>query len=155
MGCDIHPVLEQKMQFKDGTEKWVGLHHFPYYMVDGKFISPLAQNRNYKLFGLLAGVRTDSMKVKPKGMPDDASELALLYLGDNEDYHSHSYCTIEEWVQACWQCERDGPLMLLKQDPEDRRLKYPYSHYLDLDVDNYEDGRDRTTKFRMVFAFDN
>jgi hypothetical protein len=65
MGCDIHMFVEyrQRMQGYDSWRSW------------GDRTNP---GRNYELFGLLAGVRSDGdeQMVPSRGMPDDASFMA-------------------------------------------------------------------------------
>lgn len=83
MGCDIHAVLEVKVD-----KKWVGL------------TQPNFQ-RNYGFFSAMAGVRAerreDLVLYKAKGLPSDMSELSMLVVGWwDGDGHSHSYLTAIE-----------------------------------------------------------
>lgn len=106
MGADIHMVLEKKYQ-----GKWVGEHAFPYIVRDlpddakevlqqaKKYVSTYvcfeARQRNYSLFGALAGVRCDGPE--PLGVPDDASDLSLMEIdGWGCDGHSHSYMDLAD-----------------------------------------------------------
>ncbi|WP_454627697.1 hypothetical protein [Bradyrhizobium cenepequi] len=171
MGCDIHPVLEKKWTHpKTGETKWVGQHAFPYVTIkevwkDGAVVatnvwhSPRAQSRDYGLFAKLAGVRGDGPD--PRGYPEDVSDLTLMELGavgGNADLHSHSWASAREWVTACISLEEDLPELVLT-DNEDPRVKDPYKHYLELDIETYEDDdglpMDCPDNYRVVFAFDN
>lgn len=92
MGCDIHCYIE----YHDGHDRWSGF---------GGRINP---GRNYRLFGALAGVRTDAIEhVQPRGLPPDigyvAIEDATLFIGDPAEC---SGCTTREnadrWLaQGC------------------------------------------------------
>lgn len=103
MGCDIHMVLEKRVVV-DGVEGWIGMHDFPttpdpkegnHYQKQWWGVT----GRNYALFAALAGVRGDGPN--PKGMPSDASELAhYLSNGCGTDGHSHSFCSIQEFLTA-------------------------------------------------------
>jgi hypothetical protein len=97
MGADIHLVLERKV-----GDRWVGMHDFPTVpqptgeRLYNKFWWG-AEDRNYELFAALAGVRGDGPD--PKGIPDDASDLAI-YKAETygDDGHSHSWCDAKEFV---------------------------------------------------------
>lgn len=179
MGCDIHPVLEMRwVNPKTNETRWVGLHDFPSRMVQitlqphlhpslklegplitSNWISYRAQDRNYKLFGLLANVRGHGER-EPRGMPDDASYLARIRSQEMEgDGHSHSWVTAREWIEACWQCEEDHAKLFLNPEDDDPRRVNAYAHYLELD--NVRDNPDPDSgcqsadDFRIVFWFDN
>lgn len=91
MGCDIHAYIE----FRDG-DRWSG------------FAGRVNPGRNYKVFGILAGVRTDGPPViQPRGVPPDMSWQT------NDDFHLHvvendkevwegavARATAEEWVKS-------------------------------------------------------
>lgn len=135
MGCDIHLVLEKKFR-----EQWVGV--------------PMERcpcTRNYKRFGLLAGVRDEGPD--PRGIPEDASALARMEIEDwGVDGHSHSWCTLQEYVQACLASEHDPEKML---DPNDERVKNPYYHYFGLYVLKLDGYSEQIDDYRVVFWFDN
>src|SRR5689334_7537807 len=95
MGCDIHTYREK---FIDG--KWVTADPWEadeYEDVDGRKAVPYKKaafhDRNYNLFGLLAGVRNElPQSLAPRGMPWDASEEVRKACEDwDSDGHSHSY----------------------------------------------------------------
>lgn len=122
MGCDIHCYVEKRTP----TGDWVMEHDFrsdwyeeghSYFGAD-EFKSgadaPIDQ-RNYALFGFLAGVRSD---VTPalhwlgerrgddpfspwaRGTPPDCS-AAMKEIMDDVDYHSHSWLTLGE-LRTAW-----------------------------------------------------
>lgn len=163
MGCDIHPVLEKKWTNPNtGETNWVGVHAYPYTTIKEVWIGdkptvvnhfhvPAPQGRNYRLFAKLAGVRGDGPD--PRGLPEDASDLALMSIGNTEgDLHSHSWATAREWVQACLAIEPDPEKLFLSPDSDDPRVAKPYEHYLELEI--YED-EESPDDYRIVFAFDN
>lgn len=82
MGCDIHAHAEVKV-----SGKW---HHY----------SVLDIDRDYQLFGKLAGVRDSTLgQIAPlRGLPDDASFLTIYDHDDvwGSDAHSTSWLTIAE-----------------------------------------------------------
>ena len=89
MGCDIHFVVEKKI-----GKKWVGI------AASDHGYRPRGKDRNYEFFGQLAGVRYDT-GIKPLGEPEDASELTKDCIHRwGPDGHSHSYCSIMEFVQT-------------------------------------------------------
>lgn len=85
MGCDIHgPFIEVK-EYADGS--WWTRREF-------------LTDRNYALFGALAGVRAIDIDppVPPRGLPDDASSEWRSH--HDADCHSESWLTVEELRQA-------------------------------------------------------
>lgn len=133
MGCDIHLVLEKKWQ-----GQWVGVP-----------MKRCPRTRNYKLFGLLAGVRGDGPD--PRGVPEDASPLARMEIERWDcDGHSHSWRSLQGYVRACLAGEYDPEQML---DPNDPRTQDPYYHYFGLEVADGYDGH--IDDYRVVFWFDN
>lgn len=99
MGCDIHCVTEVR---RDG--KW----SMAYPLIskyDDEWKEPskiLLDNRDYELFGILAGVRrpVDNPIAKGRGVPEDISwdESSTNLLGD----HSYSHCTLAEILAYNW-----------------------------------------------------
>ena len=85
MGCDIHPYLEIKV-----NNKWV-------------FVGEVIAGRNYQLFGLLSGVRDNSvfedgffprLQTAPKDVSKEMLDAGLSELQDrNGDYHSFTLIT--------------------------------------------------------------
>ena len=83
MGCDIHFHSEVKI-----GGKW---HHHSEHSI----------RRNYALFAKMAGVRNYDDSIipisKPKGIPQDATDLTKLHVKRWEgDGHSHSWLNAEE-----------------------------------------------------------
>lgn len=103
MGCDIHLHVEKKV-----NGKWVEVPDVGY------------DNRNYKVFAILANVRNGygfagcptgrgfKSISEPKGLPDDASKEVKEHSESwGVDGHSHSYLTLKEleaydWDQVTW-----------------------------------------------------
>lgn len=84
MGCDIHLHTEIKL-----NGEWYG-YGAPNIL------------RSYKLFGKMAGVRSDEVEPisMPKGLPDDCSKV-VKFASDKMgiDGHSHSYLTADEILE--------------------------------------------------------
>lgn len=146
MGCDIHLVVEIKL---DG--KWIGFNQ-------------LNVPRNYSLFCRMAGVRKRTLIERgdniepisePRGFPHDASELSkLLWEEYRPDGHSQSWLSSSEikdlikWVEEQgwkpeegfrWSAEYFGCLF---GNPIERFKPFHIDH------GNIED-------FRFLFWFDN
>ena len=98
MGCDIHLHCEYR---KNGI--WYNCDNFEWNQETGQyeFVS-IYSDRNYILFGVLAGVRSNEPEKidSPRGLPDDIAlktkELADL---DFKWTHSHSYLTLRELLK--------------------------------------------------------
>lgn len=91
MGCDIHLHTEVKIN---------GIWHH--------YTAP-SMDRNYQLFGKMAGVRGSEPPVsEPKGLPSDMSTLtAFCYADWESDAHNMSWLNAEEINQVCqWANER-------------------------------------------------
>lgn len=111
MGCDIHMVLEKKSPF---TGNWVGLHGYEVLKkglrfydkdceeIEVRYATYVADGRNYALFRNLANVRgTGEFGYDPKGLPDDASELARMLSEEyGRDGHSHSWHTMLDFLKC-------------------------------------------------------
>lgn len=161
MGADIHPIIERKYKFEDGTEKWIGLHTFdyrasylrmeedgvPYMGQSGYRSSPAFDNRNYARFAALAGVRGEGPD--PKGFPDDASDLARMEAEKyGADGHSHSWCTLKEALEICLRTESDAGVVFLCE--KDVRKKNPIDYFFGIDM--WDEPID---DYRVLFYFDN
>jgi hypothetical protein len=108
MGCDIHLYLEV---YNDKLNKWGMLDGYglpvmeEYEMFTEEYYKHAYKHspsqRNYGVFAVLADVRNDNLPYmdQPRGVPKDAS---LLYKSEVEHYgedgHSHSYFTVEEFL---------------------------------------------------------
>ena len=93
MGCDVHMYVEHNGPARAGSkwgDKWSGWPR----------INP---GRDYRMFGLLAGVRTGEAPVFPlRGLPEDKENMAadtvgdaFLYIADNMD-DVEGFCTKAE-----------------------------------------------------------
>jgi hypothetical protein len=108
MGCDIHLYIEKK---KNG--KWIPAQGFMDTggFDDGTLDVPCPDkqldNRDYLLFGFLAGVRDDTNQhFEPKGFPKDASkEVKAVFKRWGNDAHTPSYLTLEELKSVDWKNE--------------------------------------------------
>lgn len=127
MGCDIHCFTEVKL-----SDQWV-------------FVHKTKIDRDYRLFGVLAGVRHSGQCFPRKGKPKDVSVLVqhkMDYWGG--DSHSHSWVSIQELEIVLG----DKPYLrqLLSPFLEDYRLFTD----CEMDIDfNFVQG------VRWVFFFDN
>jgi len=90
MGCDIHGFLEYRYA---NDKSWWDMCTIP-------------DDRNYDLFGILAGVRNyvNATPIsKPKGIPEDASYRVKDGIKDwGVDGHSHSWLTWKEIKEYNW-----------------------------------------------------
>jgi hypothetical protein len=170
MGCDIHMVLEKRVKVRD-AEAWVGVNAFPYLtaqvyepatskMATGAS-SWMATGRNYNLFAGLAGVRGEGPT--PKGVPDDASDLALMEIDRwGEDGHSHSWMLMDEALPiflSTGQLGKPGDVVVeAMKNGTEAAIEQCFDHFWTLD-EHYDLGevvyRDRLSDFRLVFWFDN
>lgn len=169
MGADIHCVLEKRILppgYMPGAEQWIGVNAFPYVKAEvflrgvGESGASIQEgnihwtpvNRNYELFGQLAGVRRAGPE--PRGIPTDVSVLAAHMIARwGEDGHSHSWMTMDEALPIFVQTGQFG-------DPGEAVLKAlregtakalePYmNHFWGMeDEDTLDD-------FRLIFWFDN
>lgn len=140
MGCDINLVLEER----DPDFGWVGINTFA--GTNGNdYRSPIARERNYRLFAALAGVRGDGPE--PRGIPDDASATTRLLVRQwGGDGHSHSWLPLAEaTLEFNKRRYSEGEVSV---DPESYRDKYPASYWFGVESDNVEN-------YRLVFWFDN
>lgn len=151
MGCDIHIVLERKV----GEGPWLGLRELAFMNIGGVRIPCPARARNYTRFAALAGARGDGPE--PKGMPVDASALAL-HLVDNwgSDGHSHSYIGLHDACKLWLATENDSWMPGDERDAEKERArrkerdKEPAQFYFGLWSDEVEQH-----EHRLVYWFDN
>jgi len=97
MGCDIHLWVEKR----DFDGRWQPAEA---YSEDGLYQSELYHGRSYKLFSLLAGVRSDGSIepiAEPRGLPQDMSQILYDLAPDYAD-HSHSWLTLRELLDYDW-----------------------------------------------------
>lgn len=150
MGADIHLVVEKKhgdhwvgvdtcrgidkYEWDEGKKKWQRGYHFR-----------RCSSRNYLLFGKLANVRSSGPA--PKGMPSDASQLSLLMADEwDGDGHSHSYCSIQEYIEALMAAHSSPAEIFLGDHPA---TKDPYGFFFGMDEPS------DPSQYRVVFFFDN
>lgn len=165
MGCDIHPVLEK---WDDDQACYVGVHGYEYFgreTVTGvrqdsqEFIGWVLRNRDYDFFWVLANVRGPRPEMgpgrPPRGFPDDASTLACMYLGNDPDLHSHSWCSMDELAEALDRAKSGRGLNEVVAD----RLVANHDRQQIADMLNGWLGVyievEELDKYRLVFAFDN
>jgi hypothetical protein len=167
VGCDIHFVVEKKME-----GRWVGVYATdvsPRLIICGEGLPagqasendvrdafmgtydrrPAMKQRNYDFFAKLAGVRGEGPA--PKGLPTDLSELSDIVLGGDSDLHSHSHDSLDHFA-ACWLMSfedhaRHGVAALLGGVEGAVILRFvtgdPYT------------GEENDRPYRVVYAFDN
>jgi len=168
MGADIHMVVERRVKVRD-AEVWVGVNAFPYtkamiydwgardadppreVSVSGNVHYP-ATGRNYSLFAALAGVRGSGPA--PLGVPDDASDLALMAIdGWGEDGHSHSWMLMSEALPLFIKLGQFGDpataVLGAMKDGTVRTLDGYMEHFWQMDEDETLDT------YRLIFWFDN
>lgn len=149
MGCDIHMYIEKKI-----NGKWIPAQGFMKNRNDDTPDVPYYDQfhqRNYALFGFLAGVRnTDIVWFKPKGFPADASEeVARVYHRWGSDAHTPSYLTKEELDRVDWYGEIDYYGERLT-----RRKAFDQFYDLVYWLNSY-DYSCKPDEIRLVFWFDN
>lgn len=87
MGCDIHVCVELKESWGN---KWCAC-----ILEDGAF-----SDRNYVLFGMLAGVRGDGPTIsEPRGWPPDLSPEVKTAIENDMGDHSASWLTVKEILE--------------------------------------------------------
>lgn len=148
MGCDIHAYLEESI---DGT--WLDLGEIR------------DTNRDYHLFGILAGVRTPCHPIQPRrGLPYDVSDgISTIHKQWGSDAHSASWYMINELI------EFKGPVT---EDSNSRLLTAPWASIRPgyvaaasdqimeslqsfIEVIKKEIKVGDMSKFRVIFWFDN
>lgn len=153
MGCDIHLYVEVK---KNG--KWECAQAVRE-IEDGLFDVPSADryhNRDYLLFGLLAGVRDTTLQsFVPKGFPEDASlEIQKIYDRWEGDAHTPSWLTLEELQRIRW--DAPIPKKFIPGEKQQRFLERFQEFYWKVvsGLRSY-DYRAKPDELRIVFWFDN
>jgi hypothetical protein len=127
MGCDIHTVIEEKV---DG--RWIGVA-----ASDRMKVRPQYAQRDYDFFALIANVRGRGPNY-PQNLPRDVSELSWhLYMRCPTDHHSVSHMALEDF------CKLHNQLM-----PEISRAEYAVYDLTGIDPEEGEEHR-------VVFWFDN
>lgn len=168
MGCDIHMVLERKI-----GDEWVGMHNYnspnseaiTLYDWTGEniesnqrrpWVSYRIMDRNYELFGELAGVRTEgSLGNEPRGLPEDMSQLTRVLANEwGQDGHSHSHLSLTEFV-AAYAASEDETAKLVEHrlSPTEETSKWFYR--IAKLVSGIEIYDQEYESFRICFWFDN
>jgi hypothetical protein len=166
MGADIHMVLEKRTKVRD-KEAWVGVNAFPYvkatiyaYDLAKQTYTSLhgytqwqVRGRNYALFAALAGVRGDGPT--PKGVPYDASDLALMMIDSwADDGHSHTWMMMDEALPIFVMHGQFGPqaaaVLSAFANGTDHALDAYMENFWSL---NYDD--EKLSDFRLILWFDN
>lgn len=174
-GCDIHIRLEYLEE--DNTYESLDFYeitndrdYLTYYPKSYPFIPiPIYNDRDYELFGLLAGVRSREYEPidYPRGIPEDCNKYIMSeYEAGCADWHSASCFTLGE-LRRTYNRHRDEPtlvdgrvnvyLRLLEGIilPIEKRVCNKFWIY-ELDVDKRtERCKKYWDKVRMVFWFDN
>lgn len=137
MGCDIHLHVEVKV-----NGKW---EHYSHPRI----------NRNYELFGIMAGVRDEDATpiCEPKGLPCDLSLITQIdYSYDKGDAHSESWLNRNEIGQLL---KRTGHIGKFNGDFEHSQLGYAHGNsYSTIGME--ESGHPKEYEdVRFVFWFDN
>lgn len=139
MGCDIHFYIEKLI-----AGKWKNITLNKYYI-----------NRNYILFGALAGIRSDFVvpPILPRGFPEDASNaLKKEYYKWKGEAHTPSYLSFEE-LNFIKNIKIDKELYLSLSDYR-KCLKEPldyYYYYYFLTKDDIE-GIDALVNKRKIIS---
>lgn len=136
MGCDIHLHVEVKVK-----GKWEHYSH------------PRIQ-RSYEVFGIMAGVRDDSVTPisEPKGLPEDLSLVTKIdYQYDEPDAHSESWLDRNEIRQLI---ERTNHKGAFPGDFEHSQLGYANGNsFWSIGTEN-SGHPDEYEDVRFVFWFD-
>jgi hypothetical protein len=140
MGCDIHGLVERKVNGKWICWRTLNPVHTSRPDEHGSsFASPAALSRNYERFAALAGVRGDGPDAR--GLPDDATDTAT-HLFETEEGHTPSWLPLQEATDIFLATER--------YDLREFDRKYPAYYYFG--VESESDGP--LSDFRLVFWFD-
>lgn len=145
MGCDIHLHVEIKI-----GGQW---HHYSHPRI----------NRDYELFGKMAGVRGEEQPLaEPRGLPADATFTTAFCSGyDGSDGHSHSWLSSSEVATlVAWWEERakQHDCNCLADSFEWNRFGYLFGNSWDgFAKRTREEGGypEALEDFRFVFWFDN
>ena len=167
MGCDIHMVLERKIK-----DEWVGVHHYhgfeavtlrgPDIIKSDKKPNPYGwikfkiTDRDYRLFGELAGVRTDgTLGNQPQGLPEDASQLTRALADEwGMDGHSHSHLSLTEFAQA-YAAAMDQTAQLVEHRLHPTEQTQTWFNDICTLITGFDVYDNKHYDFRICFWFDN
>ena len=104
MGCDIHLCVEILSKY---TRKWCSMDTWSQDIFDTEDVlrcKHIFSDRNYTLFGILAGVRNHSVEpiASPRGFPDDASFVVRQLFEHYGSEHTPSWLTLKELAWYNW-----------------------------------------------------
>ena len=139
MGTDIHIHVEYLRRKKGKKPRWIHVN------------KDFEEYRNYQVFGILAGARSDIEPLfPPRGLPDDVSLETLRIHKDWEgDAHTESWLTTEEFGMCLNALEE----IYKRRDPDDYQDEWLKEYRL---VHKYmKDSDDEGEPARIIFWFDN
>jgi hypothetical protein len=151
MGCDIHLYSETKRNGRWMADKAATFFQGKEDPEDTYETTTLEDSyeggRNYRLFGLLAGVRCSwPFSFEERGLPDDMSDQVKKLSDSWEgDAHSHSWLTRQELQHKATE------LMISPEEGAHMCAGYLQSLLADLPVTDNPDPSEQ----RIVFWFDN
>ncbi len=155
MGTDIHWYSETRRDGKWECDQADSYKTGKYSLREMDYFYD--NDRNYLLFGLLAGVRRDvPWGWAEKGFPDDASdEVRVIYAEWGSDAHTPSYLTRAELREKLAELVPECAKALIGPDHPDqleqlKHLTYWLNTLIDTLVSDVPD-----TDQRIVFWFDN
>jgi hypothetical protein len=174
MGCDIHIRLEKINENGDWIpldhyeirEDWEDQKHycktFPFFPVS------IYNGRDYELFGLLAGVRSNYPEpiVEPRGIPESANKYIKDEYESDTYLHTPSWLALGElmktWSKHCYDSPldeygcRNVYIRLLKNiiQPIEHRLEEYECLFAENEVELEEKCRRYWYSVRIVFWFD-
>lgn len=133
MGCDMHINVEA---FDDRIEEWIPIvlgHH---------------ANRNYWFFSRLANVRNSNGMnhiAGYRGLPEDVSTpVARVFECGEDEYHSESWCTLDEMKQA------------INDTGHCIKISFLHFYFYNFQIDEfYENFPKWASQIRFIFWFDN
>ena len=147
MGCDIHYVIERKLE--DGV--WIGIASTDYSLQCSE-----TALRNYEFFAALAGVRGNGPE--PLGPPEDCSSLTRHCIECwNGDGHSYSFLPLEEFYTRFVRThdEHYNTLVRLKLTDCKSYESWQYNVVRQMTYGACDTFSDSMSDFRVVFWFDN
>jgi hypothetical protein len=167
VGCDIHLVLEKRDPNRR-HRRWVGIRDYRIFhaslleqrqttesVIPHVYACFHLSRRNYTYFNDLCGVRGDgsTFGYQERGLPQDASDLTQLVLGDDNDLHSHSWLTMGELEPVLNKHWPELTSQSVAAALEGRRAP----NLIETLVDNHigDDEYNDRKLYRLVFAFDN
>lgn len=159
MGTDIHSSVEI---FNKKTKKWKrkALYYQDY---EGAYKEAwmILDNRDYNLFGKLAGVRSmEEPFVYPRGLPDDISDETKELYGDGTGCHTatwYDYCELNLYADTdkayfeyeIYDADKDEWIVDSKQN-----VVRPYIDKIDMILEAYHMWYPKPGEVRIIMWFD-